>query len=110
MTANERRMEILERLSMTRHDSIDNIAFEFGKNRRTIERDIETLTLSYPIYTTKGTGGGVHVVDGWYIGRKYLKPQQKALLEQLSETLTGEEAKTMREILKTFALEIPKKD
>lgn len=110
MNANERRLAVLEALCARRHDSVENLAFEFGVSVRTIKYDVEALTLSYPIYTTQGNGGGVHVVEGYYIGRKYLKPYQRALLEQLSATLTGEEAKTMQEILKTFALEIPKKD
>lgn len=109
----ERRQMIIETLCERRHDKIANLAFEFGVSERTMRYDIQVLSISYPIYTATGNdsqGGGVHIVDGYYIGRKYLKPQQKALLEQLSETLTGEDAKTMREILKTFALEIPKKD
>lgn len=108
--ATERRQQILEYMCDRRHESCANLMTEFGVSYPTLYRDLQILQCSYPIYTTKGTGGGVHVVDGYYIGRKYLKPNQKALLEQLSETLTGEDAKTMRDILKAFALEIPKKD
>ena len=104
MRATERRMAILEALCERRHDSVENLANEFNVSVRTIKYDIEALILSYPVYTTQGCGGGVHVVEGYYIGRKYLKPNQQELLEKLSATLSGEDAKTMREILKTFAL------
>ena len=104
MNANDRRMAILEALCERRHESIENLAFQFEVSIRTMKYDIERLTLAYPVYTTQGKGGGVHVVDGYFIGRKYLKPNQKELLEKLSVTLSGEDAKTMREILKSFAL------
>lgn len=108
--ATERRQQILEYMCEKRHESCANLMNEYGISYTTLYRDLQILQCSYPIYTTQGNGGGVHVVEGYYIGRKYLKPYQRALLEQLSATLTGEEAKTMQEILKTFALEIPKKD
>ena len=53
--------------------------------------------------TVKGGGGGVRVMDGYYIGMKYLNSGQAALLEKLSETLSGDELLTMQSILKTFS-------
>ena len=44
-----------------RFDTVANLAFEFGVTDRTIRNDILTLSLEYPIYTTKGNGGGIHV-------------------------------------------------
>lgn len=102
MSANERRMQILEVLCDRRHESIDNLAFEFGVSRRTIRYDIEMLTCSYPIYTTQGNGGGVHVVDGYRFGRKYMTEKQTELLERLAAKLTGEDFQTMQEIIKNF--------
>lgn len=102
MSANERRMQILEVLCDRRHESIDNLAFEFGVSRRTIRYDIEMLTCSYPIYTTQGNGGGVHVVDGYRFGRKYMTEEQTELLERLAAKLTGEDFQTMQEIIKNF--------
>ena len=102
MNASERRMAILETLCERRHESIDNLAFEFEVSIRTIKYDIEALSLSYPIYTTQGNGGGVHVVDGFRMGRKYMSEEQVTLLEKLATKLTGADLKTMQEILKTF--------
>ena len=53
----ERRQMILEVLCERRFERIDNLAFEFKVNRRTIRRDIEILSITFPFYTTKGTGG-----------------------------------------------------
>ncbi len=67
--------------------------------------DIEELTLAHPIETVRGRyGGGVRVADGYYLGRKYLKPDQQELLKRLSENLTGEDLATMNSILSEFAL------
>ena len=99
----ERRQSILEVLCLRRFDTIDHLADEFGVSRRTIRYDLEVLQCSYPIETLKGGGGGVRVMDGYYIGMKYLNSGQAALLEKLSETLSGDELLMMQSILKTFS-------
>ena len=101
-SALERRQEILEVLCERRHESVENLATEFGVNERTIRRDIEYMTLSYPIYTVPGKGGGVYVSDGYRLGKKYLTDKQAELLEELSKGLTGNELAVMQSILKTF--------
>jgi predicted DNA-binding transcriptional regulator YafY len=105
MGPNERRMEIMEVLCQRRHDTMKNLAFEFGVTERTIRNDISILSLSYPLETIRGRyGGGVKVMDGFYMNRKYLKPEQKDLLERLSTNLSGEDLSIMNSILKEFAL------
>lgn len=105
MGPNERRMEIMEVLCQRRHDTMKNLAFEFGVTERTIRNDISILSLSYPLETIRGRyGGGVKVMDGFYMNRKYLKPEQKNLLERLSTNLSGEDLSIMNSILKEFAL------
>lgn len=99
----ERRQSILEVLCLRRFDTIDHLADEFGVSRRTIRYDLEVLQCSYPIETVKGGGGGVRVMDGYYIGMKYLNSGQAALLEKLSEALSGDELLMMQSILKTFS-------
>ena len=82
-----------------------NLAFEFGVTERTIRNDISILSLSYPLETLRGRyGGGVKVMDGFYMNRKYLKPEQKNLLERLSTSLSGQDLSIMNSILKEFAL------
>ncbi len=101
-SALERRDELINVLCERRRDTVANLAAEFGVSERTIRRDLEHLTLSYPIYTTQGKGGGVHVVEGFSIGKKYLTGKQRDLLEKLKEGLNGEDLATMQAILKTF--------
>lgn len=102
MTANDRRMQLLEVLCERRRDNVMNLANEFNVSRNTIKNDIVILSCSYPIYTTQGKGGGVHVVEGFSIGKKYLTGKQRDLLERLKEGLNGEDLATMQAILKTF--------
>lgn len=98
----ERRQQILEVLCERRHESVENLAYEFGVHERTIRRDIENLSLSYPIYTTQGVGGGVYIMDGFKLGRKYLNSEETLLLEKLLTQLKGNDRATMTAILKKF--------
>lgn len=44
MTASERRMALIEVLCLRRHDTRENLAFEFGVSKRTIEYDVQILS------------------------------------------------------------------
>lgn len=60
----ERRNAIMRCLYRRRHDTIGNLASEFGVSSKTIQRDIEQLSLTEPIYTMCGRhGGGVYIMD-----------------------------------------------
>lgn len=105
MTPSERREAILNALCVRRQDTVLNLAQEFDVSVRTIKYDIEELTLAHPIETVRGRyGGGVRVADGYYLGRKYLKPDQQELLKKLSEELKGEDLAILNSILSDFAL------
>jgi predicted DNA-binding transcriptional regulator YafY len=96
MGPNERRMEIMEVLCQRRQETMENLATEFGVSIRTIRNDIDYLSLSYPLETIRGRyGGGVRVMDGFYMNRKYLKPEQKELLERLGTSLSGKDLTIM---------------
>jgi predicted DNA-binding transcriptional regulator YafY len=102
MSAAERRQAILETLCIRRHETRENLAFEFGVSKRTIEYDILSLSLTYPIYTTQGNGGGIHVVDGFYLDKPCLNEKEIALLLKILPTLTGEDSKTMSGIIRKY--------
>jgi len=105
MGANERRQEIMENLCFRRQDTMANLATEFKVSIRTIRNDINFLSLTHPLETIRGRyGGGVRVMDGYYMNRKYLKPEQQELLKRLSEQLCGNDLDLMNSILKEFAL------
>ncbi len=83
MTARERRKAIIKILCQRRHETRENLAFEFGVYKSTIEHDVLRLSLEYPIYTARGNGGGIHIAKGFRLDRKYLSEKQEALLERV---------------------------
>ena len=103
MNANDRRRAILEVLCERREDTINNLAFEIEVSIRTMKYDIETLSLSHPIYTVQGKGGGVYIAKGYRFGRKYLKEKQEELLRKKLGELSGEERAIMQSILNEFS-------
>jgi predicted DNA-binding transcriptional regulator YafY len=95
----------METLCQRRHETMKNLAFQFGVSVRTIKNDIDILSLSYPLETVRGRyGGGVKVMDGFQMNRKYLNPKQKELLERLCIGLSGDDLVVMNSIIKDFAL------
>ena len=102
MTANERRMRILKILLNKRNVTMLELQKEFHISRSTVRRDIENLSLSHPIMTAKGGGGGVFVMEGYKLGMIYFTDEQTALLEKLSKSLIPEDLAIMNSILKTF--------
>ncbi len=80
---------------------------EFNASRMTIIRDINALSVTHPIYTVQGNGGGVLIDEDYYIGKQYMKKSECELLEKLALSLQGDDAKVMANILKTFTF--PKK-
>ena len=103
MTANDRRLSILYVLLERRKENIGNLAIEFNVSVSTIMRDVQELSRSHPIITKQGGGGGIEVMDGYHLGMRYMTSEQTALLEKLSDGLTGDELLVMQSILKTFS-------
>lgn len=103
MRATERRQALLELLCERRHDTMENLAFEFGVSRHTIMRDVLELSISYPVYTVAGRrDSGVYVADDYYLGKQYLSSEQQLLLETLLAKCNPSEQKTMQSIIKKF--------
>ena len=98
----ERRQRIIEILNMRRSEKIENLAFEFDVTRRTIENDIQVLSCSYPIDTKTGPTGCVYVQDGFDLYERYLTAKQSEVLEELKGVATGEQAKVLETILRSF--------
>ena len=80
----ERRTEIMRILCRRRHETISNLAETFGVSRRTIQRDVEILSMTQPIYTQSGRyDGGVYVLDDYSIDRMYMKEEELDVLRKL---------------------------
>ncbi len=103
LSALERRQEILEALNLRRFETIDRLASEFHVSRSTIRRDIEVLSISFPIYTKKGLHGGILIDPQFHLYRCYLTPKQEHLLRSLMMSLSDSDLHLMQSILDTFA-------
>ena len=104
MTALERREQILLILVERKFEKVENLAFEFSVNERTIRRDIVELSLSYPIYTKAGRyESGVYIDTDFYLHKQYLKSKEQECLEQMLEYATLEQQKLLNEIIKKYA-------
>ncbi len=79
----ERRYEIMKLLCRRRHETICNLAAEFGVSTRTIQRDIEILSTTEPIFTQPGKYGGIYVVEGYSIDRMYMTKAELDVLQKL---------------------------
>ena len=103
MNALERRQAMLEVLCIRRHDKIDNLAFEFGVNERTIRRDILELSLTYPVYTMTGKyHSGVHIADDYYLGKQYLTDEELDLIISLKSKVGDDQRRMLEGIVKKF--------
>ena len=100
----ERRGAIMEVLCARRHETRGNLANEFGVSKRTIEYDVQSLSLDYPIYTTQGKGGGIHVMEGFELKRKKgcFTDKQSSVLERLALEIGGEDGRVLESILNLF--------
>ena len=80
----ERRCKIMKILCTRRHETMNNLASEFGVSTRTIQRDVESLSRTEPIFTQAGKyGGGVYVVEGYYMDRMYMTNAEIDVLQKL---------------------------
>lgn len=103
MTASERRMALLEALCLRRHDTRENLAFEFGVSKRTIEYDVQILSANYPIFSVQGKGGGIYIMEGYDLHKKYLTDKQSEVLQELAITLSEEDRQVVLSVLKDFS-------
>ena len=105
MKSDERRQAIINLLCQRRHETMKNLASEFGVSLRTIRYDIEILSLYYPLTTMQGRySGGVYFISDYRLRNRYLTPKQQELLERLASTLICEDLEIMLSILRDFAL------
>ena len=80
----ERRREIMKILCRRQYETMSNLASELGVSIRTIQRDIDTLSISEPIYTQAGKyTGGVYILEGYSIDRMYMTETEISVLKKL---------------------------
>ena len=107
----ERRREIMKILCRRQRETMSNLASELGVSIRTIQRDVEILSLTEPVYTQTGKYyGGVYVLDGYSIDQIYMSPSELDVLKKLyiatkkSKTLLSEKEKiTLSNIISQYS-------
>lgn len=119
METSERRTALLKTLCRRRHDTIGNLAHEFGVSERTIRRDIEIISLTEPIYTKTGRyDGGVYVMESYYSDRLYLNEEEIRLLTKvlllvestMSDKISFSEIKAFKRIIDDYSKPILPKE
>ncbi len=80
-----RLFEIIYLLLNKKTTTAKKLAEHFGVSRRTIYRDIDTLSLSgIPVYTEKGKGGGISLLPGFVLDKSILsETEQDEILSAL---------------------------
>ncbi len=80
----ERRTNIIRILCRRKHETISNLANEFGVSTRTIQRDIEVLGIAEPIYTQCGRyDGGVYIAENYDMSIMYMTDTELSVLHKL---------------------------
>lgn len=99
----ERRSAIYTLLCWRRFDSIANLALELHVSERTLQRDINLLSLSYPVETVRGCRGGVKLAEWFIPAGRCLSPTQAALLRKLRPHLAPTDQVILNSILLQFS-------
>lgn len=96
-------MAIWHTLCIRGEVKMKNLAVEYNVSWLTIFRDIEVLSLTYPIVTIRGKHGGVKLPDWYTPGKNHLTPEQIDFLENLYRSMSSSDAAMMKSIIQTLA-------
>ena len=97
-------MAIWHSLCSHRQVTAKRLSTEFGVSLRTIYRDVQILTLTYPIESIRGRhGGGYKLCDWFFPKRTTLCKEQITLLKQLASSACQEESRVLCSILTQFS-------
>lgn len=81
----ERLIKMIFYIINREHVTAKELADYFNVSTRTIYRDVNTLTLAgIPIISTKGTGGGISLIDGYSLNKSlFSKEEQQNIFQGL---------------------------
>lgn len=97
-----RRIKILKYMSEVRNSNMLRLSTEFEVSISTIRRDVEYLSLHYPISTLSGKYGGVFVMENYYYGKGKLSSLQQETLEDVCGKVDDKTSKIIRSIISQF--------
>lgn len=102
MNTIDRRNELISILIVRHRTTLHELANELGVTPRTIQNDIQALSLDYPIYTKQGGDGGVFITDGYNPHRNILTAKELETLTNLYKKEQGESKDVLFGILKKY--------
>ena len=104
MTAAERREMIVATLRAERRVTMGRLAVALSCSVRTVCRDIDALSVSYPLVLSRGGGGGVALADWYHPHRAALCPEQiRTLRSAMSAVSDSNTRQALGSILDQFA-------
>ena len=102
MNVSERRAEIISILIVKRQVTAVELAGEFGVTVRTIENDIQALSLRYPIYTKPGVAGGVFISEHYNPYINSLTPKELQTLKEIYQVAGDRHKETLFQIIHKY--------
>ena len=99
MNTADRRAEIISILMVRRRITAKELAEEFNVTVRTIQNDIQALSLGFPIYTKQGGDGGIFVGENYKPYMNTLTPLELKVLQEMYELAEGIHRKILFQIL-----------
>ena len=100
MTATERQEQIMATLRKERRATVGQFAAAFNCSERTVLRDLETLSVSFPLITVHG--GGVTLAEWYQPQRATLCPEQLETLRRLMISAGQEDRAILGSIIDQF--------
>lgn len=99
MNTADRRAEIVSILLVRRRITAKELADEFNVTVRTIQNDIQALSLGFPIYTKQGGDGGIFVGENYKPYMNTLTPLELKVFQEMYELAEGIHRKILFQIL-----------
>ena len=111
MRTHERRERIVQIIAMCGTVTAKELATRMQVTRRTILRDIDALSMLYPISVNYGRGGGYYIINYKALNLPCLKTFEVELLEKIiSEidrssvcSLTSEENQVLKDMIAVYS-------
>lgn len=106
LKASVRRSKLEIILCRRRFETMSNLALELGVSKRTIQRDIDILSESIPLFTTRGNHGGVCLLGDYKKERQFMKKHELQTLSKViqhesdcEQTLSSKDQDMLRSII-----------
>lgn len=94
--------EIISILMVRRRITAKELAEEFNVTVRTIQNDIQALSLGFPIYTRQGGDGGIFVGDNYKPYMNTLTPLELKVLHEMYGLADGIHKKVLFQLIRKY--------